>query len=114
MAGREILFLLTAVIFMEGYLISGTVSYYCAIFETELLHNRSTDICETKYIDPIVNHRIMFRNRIPHDKRITDCILDLTEEYGQKATGYELAVKGILFRLFALLSKRLPGHSPHS
>jgi AraC-like DNA-binding protein len=86
-----------------GYLISGTVSYHCAIFETELLHNRSTDICETKYIDPIVNHRIMFRNRIPHDNRITNCIQDLTEEYGQKERGYELAVKGILFRLFALL-----------
>ena len=82
---------------------SELLEYYCIIVDNLLFKSLHTDICETKYIDPIYQNLIIFKNRVENDERISECINNIIEELNQKLTGYELSVKSYIFRLMVLL-----------
>ena len=83
--------------------ISQNLEYYCIIVDNLLFKAMHTDICETKYIDPIYHNLIIFNNRVENDKNINECINNIIEEFNLKQMGFELSVKSYLFRLIVLL-----------
>ncbi len=90
----------------NGYCVSESVEYYCIIFDTALLQSRSIDICETKYINPISNNRILFKNKVENDSAVFGMINEFIQEYEAKEIGYEMALKAVLYRLLVLLIRK--------
>jgi AraC-like DNA-binding protein len=82
-----------------------TAPMSCTVIRVDFsfLSCRITDGCQAKFIAPLENGRIVFRNIVRNDPVILSCIDELVSEYDVRAAGYELAVKGALYRLFALL-----------
>lgn len=83
--------------------ISKCVEYYCIIIDNLLFKSLHTDVCETKYINPIYQNQIIFSNRIENDSRANECLEGIIKEFESKETGYELSVKAHIFRLMVLL-----------
>ena len=83
--------------------ISQSLEYYCIIVDNLLFKALHTDICETKYIDPIYQNLIIFKNRVENDESISECLNNIIEEFNLKQIGFELSVKSYLFRLMVLL-----------
>lgn len=82
---------------------SNDLSYYAMIVDISLLHSQSEDAVERKFISPITQRRMLFRNRIGKDEAFTDCIMEIHGELEREEAGFELAVKSHLYRLFTLL-----------
>lgn len=87
----------------QGHSISQTAEYHCIIFDTSLFQSRYVDTCETKYINPISQNRILFKNKIENDKKVSKYIFEFVNEYEAKEIGYEMAVKATLYQLLVLL-----------
>jgi len=87
----------------QGYCLTDSVDYYCIIFDTSLFQSRHVDICETKYINPILKNRILFKNKIEKDNQITKLIKEFVREYEAKQIGYEMAVKATLYQILVVL-----------
>jgi len=87
----------------QGYCVSQSVEYHCIIFDTSLFQSRYIDTCETKYINPISQNRILFKNKIENDKEVARYIHEFVKEYDAKEIGYEMAVKATLYHLLVLL-----------
>lgn len=83
--------------------ISEKLEYFCIIIDNLLFKSLHTDICETKYIDPIYQNLIIFKNRVENDEKVLECINNIVDELNMKDTGFELSVKSYIFRLFVLL-----------
>lgn len=82
---------------------SNDLSYYAMIVDISLLHSQSADAVERKFISPITQSRMLFRNRIAKDEDITGCLMAIYSELEREEAGFELAIKSHLYRLFALL-----------
>lgn len=87
----------------HGVSLSDRLFYFAVILDPSLLHSQSLDAVETKYIMPITQNRILFRNRISGDPDVTACIDNLIQEYKAREIGFELAVKSCLYKLLAIL-----------
>jgi AraC-like DNA-binding protein len=87
----------------QGYFVSKSTAYFCIIFDTSLFQSRYVDTCETKYINPISNNCILFKNKIENEKQVTKLIREFVNEYEKKETGYELAVKATLLQILVIL-----------
>ncbi|HEY5583159.1 MAG TPA: AraC family transcriptional regulator, partial [Ruminiclostridium sp.] len=85
------------------YCVSEAAEYYCIIFDTSLLQSRYIDACETKYINPISQNRILFKNKIEKDKEVSKCINGFIKEYEAKQMGFEMAIKASIYQLLVLL-----------
>jgi len=79
------------------------VEYYCIIFDTSMFQSRHVDACETKYIGPLSQNRILFKNKIEKDKEVARCIHSFVKEYEAKQIGYEMALKATIYQLLVLL-----------
>lgn len=89
---------------LHGLLSAGeSVSYYCIIIDPKLLNSSFFDTCDYKYITPIENNLILFKNKISGDSQVTECIKTIIREYETKQTGYELATKAFIYWLLVLL-----------
>ncbi|CUH96704.1 hypothetical protein P22_2794 [Propionispora sp. 2/2-37] len=77
------------------------VEFYIIIDLAFLLSSKE-DLCQTKYMTPLLQNRLRFQNKI-HDDNITNQFLDLIREYEQKSPGYELWIKAGLYRILVLL-----------
>lgn len=86
-----------------GVSLSDDLTYHCIIMDTSLLYSKSINICETKYLTPIVQNRIVFKNKISNDLAVTQCINSFVKEYKNKEHGYELALKASMYQLLVLL-----------
>lgn len=86
---------------------STNLSYYALIADISLLHSKSVDAAETKFITPISQNRILLRNLIVGDTKITECMHAIINEMETREFGFELAIKSELYRLLMLL---LRGH----
>lgn len=77
----------------------------CYIIRVDLsfLFSSQTDICQTKFIAPLTNNLITFKNLIHNDENISKCIEAILLEFFRKDYGYELLVKSYLFKLIVLL-----------
>jgi len=87
----------------QGQSLSDELEYYCIIVDTSLLQSKSNDACEIKYIIPITENSIIFKNKVCNDKNVQDAINSIIEEYNHKEPGFELAVKSFIYRLIVLL-----------
>jgi len=76
--------------------------YHCILADPRLLGQRD-DLHVRKYMDAYTERRIRFNNSIRTATQAAAILDDLIEAYTRKAAGYELAVKGNLLRLLALL-----------
>jgi AraC-like DNA-binding protein len=81
------------------------VESYILIDLTFLLSHKD-DICQTKYITPLLQNRICFQNKIENDNELISLVLELINEYEQKKQGYELWIKAGLYRILVLLIQR--------
>lgn len=81
------------------------VEFYILIDLTFLLSQKD-DVCNTKYITPLLQNRIRFQNKIDNDDEIISYVLDLISEYEHKKPGYELWIKAGLYRIIILLMRR--------
>lgn len=90
----------------QGISLSDRLFYFAVILHPSLLHSQHFDKVETKYITPITQNRILFRNRIQGDPVVIECIDSLIREYSEREFGFELAVKSSLYRLLAVLLRR--------
>lgn len=86
---------------------SSDLFYYALIVDTSLLHSQFNDAAETKFIAPIIQNRILFRNHIRGNAELNACILAIVHELQTRSFGFELAVKSELYRMLTLL---LRGH----
>ncbi|MFD0673506.1 AraC family transcriptional regulator [Cohnella sp. GCM10027633] len=82
---------------------SNDLSYYAMIVDISLLHSQSEDAVEWKFISPITQSRMQFRNRIEKNERLTDCMMAIHGELEREEPGFELAIKSHLYKLLALL-----------
>ncbi|MEN6315526.1 MAG: AraC family transcriptional regulator [Clostridiaceae bacterium] len=87
----------------QAYCISPSVKYHCIIFDTSLFQSRHVDTCEAKYINPISQNRILFKNKIENNREVAKYINEFVKEFEMKEIGYEMAVKATLFQLLVFL-----------
>lgn len=90
----------------RGLSLSDDFRYYCIIMDSSMLQSKTIDTCETKYLIPIMQNRILFSNLVSEDKDIEACLKHFIKEYINKEMGYELELKGTLYRILALLLRR--------
>lgn len=83
----------------QGTCAGAFAEYFCIIFDPLLLEGRRSDACETKYIGPIAQNRILFQNRVSGDPEVGLYVRRLLREYEEKKTGYEIAVKATVYEL---------------
>lgn len=86
-----------------GTALSHDASYYTMIVDISLLQGQSEDTAERKFISPITQRRMMFRNRIEKNEQFTDCIMAIHAELQREEPGFELAIKSQLYKLLTLL-----------
>lgn len=76
------------------------------LIDLTFLCSHNDDVCQTKYITPLLQNRIRFQNKIENDDELVSQFLTLIDEYEQKSTGYELWIKAGVYRLIVLLMRR--------
>lgn len=87
----------------SGKCLSDDLIYYTIIFDPSLLQSQSVDLCEQKYMVPILQNRILFNNKITNDSKINGCIENILTEYESREMGYELQIKADLYHFIVLL-----------
>ncbi|RUS47823.1 AraC family transcriptional regulator [Cohnella sp. AR92] len=97
------IFILNSADLHHGITLSERLFYYAVIVDPSLLHSRTVDAVEAKYIAPIASSRIRFENKISDDPLVRESLSSLIEEFFGKAFGYELAVKSWIYRLLTAL-----------
>lgn len=80
---------------------SHLVEFYI-IIDLGFLLSPKEDLCQTKYMTPLLQNRLRFQNKIK-DNDIINQFLDVVREYEQKSEGYELWIKAGLYRILVLL-----------
>ena len=86
-----------------GYCVEKPLTYYCILFDPSLLKGSFDGNCEQKYITPIAQSLILFRNKITGDTAIAKCVDSIIKEYNRKQAGYELFIKSSVYNLLGIL-----------
>lgn len=89
----------------SGVNLTEDVYYYCIILDPHILSSRVIDLCDSKYINPIIDNTILFKNHIVNDPSIQGFIENINKEYTERKVGFELAIKSYLYGLFVLLMR---------
>lgn len=76
------------------------------VIDIAFLLSYKQDLCQIKYIDPLLQNRIRFENKITNDAELTRQVLELFREHQQQLRGYELSIKAGLYRILVLLLRR--------
>jgi len=77
--------------------------YYLCLMVSPTLYSGHGDISGVKYIQPMSDRKIRFRNVINDNPKAKSVLIELFEEYQNAAPAYEMAVKGHLLRFLAEL-----------
>ncbi|MBU2700735.1 AraC-like DNA-binding protein [Sporomusaceae bacterium BoRhaA] len=91
--------------YMEN-LCSELIEYYYIIINFAFLLSKQEDLCQTKYINPLIQQRIRFENQIKNDNELLHQVEELIDEYQQQNQGYELLIKADLYHIIVLLMRR--------
>jgi AraC-like DNA-binding protein/mannose-6-phosphate isomerase-like protein (cupin superfamily) len=83
--------------------LSENLSCYVMKVDFPFLYSNQIDSCQVKFIAPMSNNYITFKNLIRDDEQICNCIENIIKEYYSKNIGFELAVKSDLYMLIVLL-----------
>lgn len=81
------------------------IEYYI-IVNFSFLFSEQEDLCQKKYMEPLMQERIRFQNQIKNDSEIVQQVKELIHEYQQQKNGYELLIKAGLYRILVLLMRR--------
>ncbi|MBP7175690.1 MAG: helix-turn-helix transcriptional regulator [Thermoclostridium sp.] len=87
-----------------GYSKSEQFSYYCMIMNPSVLCSSLIEICEVKYMNPIMENCILFQNLIRNDL-ISNCMQQIIHHFEEREIGFELSIKSQIYQLFAVLLK---------
>lgn len=86
-----------------GESLSAPLIYYVVEFDFSFIHSSQIDLCQTKYLTPLVQNRLLFRNQLDSNDLLLDEVRQLISEYSRQELGYELAVKAYIYRILVLL-----------
>jgi AraC-like DNA-binding protein len=84
----------------------GQLEYYYIIINFAFLLSKQEDLCQTKYMDPLIQQRIRFQNQIKNDNELLHHVEELINEYQRQDNGYELLIKADLYHIIVLLMRR--------
>lgn len=79
------------------------LAYYVIRIGLSFLSSDQIDSCQTKFIAPLSQNLILFKNLVRNDKSILNCIDKIIGEYFNKEIGFELAIKAYIYKLIVLL-----------
>ena len=79
---------------------------FCMQFHLSFLSSRAIDICEHRYVSPLTQKRIFFKNHYENDTNLRHLFDECEKEYRQKNDGYHIALKGYLYAILTLLYRR--------
>lgn len=77
--------------------------FYLFRIDLPFLFSNQVDLCQTKYLAPLSENLILFKNLIRGNEEIVNCIKIIIQEYFNKDIGYELAVKANIYNLVVIL-----------
>ncbi len=81
------------------------IEYYI-IIDFAFLRSKYEDVCQTKYLSPLMQNRIRFQNQINQDNELLQQVLELIHEDERRDSGYELFIKAGLYRILVMLMRR--------
>ncbi len=91
--------------FHPGYPSTGLI--YCIGFKPNVLNSGNNDICQTKYIDPIIQKHHKFpciiNGEYTHENIILNNIKEIINYFNEKQHGFELAIKVLIHGIFMQL-----------
>ncbi|SEP46260.1 AraC family transcriptional regulator [Propionispora vibrioides] len=76
------------------------------IIDLSFLLSYKEDVCQTKYITPLLENHIYFQNKIENDEDLVRQVTNLIGEYEQKKFGYELMIKAEAYHILVSLLRR--------
>lgn len=77
--------------------------YYIIKVDFSFLFSNQIDLCQTKYMSPLIQNQIYFQNHIAQDSELLRHVKQIIEEYTQQNIGYELAVKASIYGILVAL-----------
>ena len=83
--------------------VSAPLKICCVVADMNVLNSRFFDVCEEKYIQPLLHNQIVFNNLLCGQSQYSEYITQMTDEYIEKQIGYELAMKATLYNLLVVL-----------
>lgn len=82
--------------------------HHAIVFNLNILNSSIYDYCQNKYIDPMINKKILFPFIIePSSEWGEKCICEVKELikcFQNKTTGWELSIKASLFKFISILA----------
>ncbi|MCQ2428858.1 MAG: AraC family transcriptional regulator [Clostridia bacterium] len=91
---------------------AGRLRYHCLMIDPSL-YDRRDDICSIRYISAVTDRSVQFRSSIGDNARIRALLEDILDESLEQRTGYEMAIKGDILKLFAELFRNEPADEMH-
>jgi AraC-like DNA-binding protein len=80
--------------------------YYIVKVDLNFLLSSQVDLCQTKYINPLLQGRIRFQNHITENDQLAEQIQKIVKEYTQQEIGCELAIKEYIYHIIVLLLRQ--------
>jgi AraC-like DNA-binding protein len=87
----------------SGENISGKLSFVTVCINPEFLASSSIDRCQSEYIAPLSDNRIILKHGTINDLTIINAMKLIITEYFSAQPGYELLIKGLIFQVLSLL-----------
>lgn len=79
------------------------LNYYVIRVDLSFLSSSQIDSCQTKFIVPLSQNLILFKNLVRNNDNVTECAESIIKEYLSKKIGFELVIKSYVYKLIALL-----------
>lgn len=79
------------------------LTYYVFRIDLSFLFSNQADSCQTKFMTPLANNLISFKNLVRNNTEITKCSESIIKEYFSKEIGFELAIKSYILKLIVIL-----------
>jgi AraC-like DNA-binding protein/mannose-6-phosphate isomerase-like protein (cupin superfamily) len=95
-----------------GISYNGQLIYHIIKPEFNFLSSSQQDLCQTKYIMPLLQDRIRFQNQISQDSALSAEIRRIITEYTEQNLGFELAIKASIYHILVYLLRHYQQESP--
>jgi len=82
---------------------SSKLVYYVIEFDLSFIYSKESDLCQTKYMIPLLQNRILFKNQVDSHSVLLVEIRKLIAEYYNEEIGFELLVKAYIYQILVLL-----------
>ena len=79
------------------------LTFYTLRINIEFLFGNQLDLCQTKYLTPLLHNQILFQHLIQDNPPILECLTHIINEFYTQCIGYELAIKSSIYQLMTYL-----------